>query len=201
MYSSPYDINYSQREAHSSETSTLFTHRWSPRSFQKKTLPKSCVESLFDAARFAPSAYNEQPWRIFASTEETFDGFLNLLNSFNQEWAKNASIIGFMIAQTVFEKNGKANPTALYDCGSAWMAMTIQARKHGLYTHGMAGIKYDEIYEHFEIPKEKYTVIAGFAIGVLDAKENLPEKFQATEEPSARKPLHNVYFPGGTKLQ
>lgn len=201
MYTVPYDINYSQRGDHKSETDAMFIHRWSPRSFKKTALPPSTVEVLFDAARFAPSAYNEQPWRIFASTEETFDGFLNLLISFNQEWAKNASIIGFMIAQTVFEKSGKPNPTALYDCGSAWMAMTIQARQCGLYTHGMAGIKYGEIYEHFEIQKEKYTVVAGFAIGVLDTAEKLSEKLQAMEVPSARKPLNNVYFPGGTKLQ
>ncbi len=201
MYQAPYEINYSQRQDSKGETHDLFIQRWSPRAFKKTALPQNTVEALFDAARLAPSAYNEQPWRIFASTEDSFDDFLSLLLPLNQDWAKNASIIGFMIAKSVFEKNGKPNATALYDCGSAWMSMTMQARLCGLYTHGMAGIKYEAIYDHFGINKEKYRVVAGFAIGVLDNAESLSEKLQSMEAPSARKLLEEVYFPGGTALE
>ena len=184
-----------------SKVDPLFIERWSPRSFKKIPISQEDRETIFDAARLAPSAYNEQPWRVFATeTDKDFDIFLSLLAEPNQAWAKNASILGFLITKNHFSHNEKPNSTALFDTGSMWMSLTFQARKLGFFTHGMAGIKHDEIYEHFNIPKDTYTVVAGFAIGVIDSPDKLPEKYQAMEAPSPRLPLSEVYFPGGTQL-
>jgi len=200
MTTTPYTIDYSQRDARSAEVDEIFFKRWSPRSFKKVAIEENTQRAIFDAMRFTPSAYNEQPWRVLVSTDETFDAFLGLLVDSNQTWAKNASLLGFMIAHRFLKKNGKENPCARYDCGAAWMAMTLQARKFGLYTHGMAGIHYDKIYTHFDIPQDTYEVVAGFSIGVLDDVEKLPEEWRAFEKPSGRKSLDEICFFGGGKF-
>lgn len=194
-YQSPYSPDFSKRDPNPN-VDDVFPGRWSPRSFVKTLIPADDLAVVFDAARWAPSAYNEQPWRILTSTEETFDTFLNLLVEPNQKWAKNASIIGFMMAKKAFTHNGKPNDWAVYDCGSAWMSLTLQARKLGLYTHGMAGIKKDAIYEVFSINRDEFDVVAGFAIGILDLKENLGKPYVDWEGPSPRKPLDEVWKKG-----
>lgn len=194
-YQTPYTPDFSKRDP-SPGVAEEFPARWSPRSFVKTDIPAEDLTVIFDAARWAPSAYNEQPWRILTSTDETFETFLNLLVEPNQKWAKNASVIGFMVAKKTFTHNGKPNDWAVYDCGSAWMSLTLQARKLGLYTHGMAGIKKDPIYEVFGIDKNEFEVVAGFTIGILDLKENLGKPYIDWEGPSPRKPLAEVWKQG-----
>jgi nitroreductase len=108
-------------------------------------------------------------------------------------WAKNASVLGFIISKKHFTHNDKNNRWANFDTGAAWMGLTLQARKFGLYTHGMAGIKRDEVYQIFGIDQEKYRVICAFALGIIDKPENLDESFQKIEKPSARKPLEEIW--------
>jgi nitroreductase len=190
-----YKIDYSERDA-GKEVDKLFINRWSPRSFKKEELSLEIIENVIDAARWSQSAFNAQPWRFLTSTPETFDKFLNLLVDQNQMWAKNASVLGFIIAQKNFEHNNKPNKWANFDSGAAWMALTLQARKFGLYTHGMAGIKKDDVYEVFGIDKEKYRVICGFALGIIDQPEKLDEPVQSMEKPSARKALNEIWKVG-----
>ncbi len=194
-YQSPYSPDFSKRDPLPG-VADEFPGRWSPRSFVKTAIPAEDLAVIFDAARWAPSAYNEQPWRILTSTPETFDTFLGLLVDANQKWAKNASLIGFMVARKNFTHNGKPNSTAVFDCGSAWMSLTMQARRLGLYTHGMAGIRKDAIYEAFGIDREEYEVVAGFTIGILDLKEKLDKPYVDWEGPSPRKPLSEVWKQG-----
>jgi nitroreductase len=194
-YQAPYTPDFSKRDP-GPGVAEEFPARWSPRSFVKTTIPAEDLCVIFDAARWAPSAYNEQPWRILTSTDETFETFLGLLVEPNQKWAKNASVIGFMVAKKTFTHNGKPNDWAVYDCGSAWMSLTLQARKLGLYTHGMAGIKKDPIYEVFGIDRNEFEVVAGFTIGILDVKENLDKPYLDWEGPSPRKPLAEVWKQG-----
>ncbi|MGE4441060.1 MAG: nitroreductase family protein [Desulfomicrobium sp.] len=194
-YPTPYVPDFSKRDPLPG-VDEEFPWRWSPRSFVKTAIPVEDLEIIFDAARWAPSAYNEQPWRMLTSTEESFETFLRLLVEANQKWAVNASLIGFMVARKNFSHNGKPNPTAVYDCGSAWMSLTLQARKLGLYTHGMSGIKKEAIHEAFGIDREEFEVVAGFAMGILDAKENLGKPYVDWEGPSPRKPLAEVWKQG-----
>jgi nitroreductase len=194
-YQNPYAPDFSKRDPNPA-VDPLFPQRWSPRSFVKTAIAPEDLATVLDASRWAPSAYNEQPWRILTSTPETFDIFLGLLVEPNQKWAKNASVIGFMVAKKNFTHNNKPNDWAVYDCGSAWMSMTLQARKLGLYTHGMAGIKKDAVYEVFGINREEYGVVAGFTIGVLDQRENLDKPYIDWESPSPRKPLDEIWKQG-----
>jgi nitroreductase len=187
-----FEIDFSARDPLPS-TDQLFYERWSPRSFDQKNIPDELIKSVIDAAHWSQSAFNEQPWRFLTSTTDTFDHFLDLLVDRNQIWAKNASLLGFIIARKNFTHNEKANRWANFDCGAAWMGLTLQARKFGLYTHGMAGIKQDEVYDFFAIDRDQYRVICAFALGYLGSPEKLPEDFQKMEKPSSRKSLEEVW--------
>ncbi len=203
MIESPYPIDFNERRgSHPVLADESFVQRWSPRSFNGSALPQEVLNKIFDAARYSPSAFNSQPWRIFSSRADRSDlkRFLQLLVERNQSWAHRASVLGFIIAQKVFD-NGKGNDWALFDSGFAWAALTFQANQLGLCTHAMAGIQADKVYEEFGINRDKYHVIAGLAIGKLTTPEQLPEAFLAKEKPSARKPLNEIYFPGGSELQ
>lgn len=194
-YPTPYAPDFGSRDPLAG-VAEEFPTRWSPRSFVRTDIAQEDLQVVFDAARWAPSAYNEQPWRILTSTPETFETFLGLLVEANQKWAANASLIGFMVAKRNFSHNGKPNPTAVYDCGAAWMSLTLQARKLGLYTHGMSGIRKDAIYEAFAIDRDEFEVVAGFTIGILDVRENLAKPYVDWEAPSPRKPLTEVWKQG-----
>ena len=165
IFTDNYKIDYGARNPHKSGNQ-LFFKRWSPRSFKKTEIPDNILESIFDAARWSPSCFNGQPWVFITSSGRTnFDLFLSLLSDKNQRWAKNASLIGFILARRRFEFNENINSWANFDCGAAWMALTMQARMHGLYTHGMAGIKKNEVYKTLAVPEDTYEVICGFVIG------------------------------------
>ncbi|MEZ5523496.1 MAG: nitroreductase family protein [Pseudomonadales bacterium] len=177
-------------------TDKLFTERWSPRAFKPADIPEVALAAIFDAARWSPSCFNEQPWQFITARntpDSAFEQFLGLLVEANQQWAKNASLLGFIVAGKHFSRNGKINATASFDCGAAWMAMTLQANKFGLFTHGMAGIKYSEVYSALDINPETHQVICGFALGVLDAPDTLPDDLRAKEKPSPRKPLAAIW--------
>ncbi len=196
QFKPPYDVDFSQRDP-VAEVDELFHTRWSPRSFKKTALPEHTLHVIFDAARWAPSCFNDQPWQFITSTNDTdFDLFCNLLNEKNQQWARNASLIGFITARKHFKHNGKPNNSAVFDCGAAWLAMTLQARRCGLYTHGMAGIKRDEVYPALDIDPETHHLICGFALGVLDKPQALAADFAAGEKPSARDPLDKIWRRG-----
>ena len=166
-------------------------HRWSPRAFKKVPVSDQDVNILFEAARWAPSCFNAQPWVFYVSTDNTFEQYLSLLLEGNQVWAKNASLIGFVVVKTSFEHNGKPNNYAEFDAGAAWMAMSLQARQMGLYTHGMGGIHHQQVAEYLALDDD-HKVVCGFVIGVADNPDVLPAEVAAKEKPSARKPLSHV---------
>jgi nitroreductase len=169
----------------------LILKRWSPRAFNKTGIRDEDVELLFEAARWAPSCFNEQPWRFYVSTEQNFAHFLDLLVEGNQLWAKNASLLGFVVVKKSFTRNEKPNAYAEFDAGAAWLAMTLQARRMGLYTHGMGGIKHAEVAEYLGLD-EDHKVVCGFAIGVATDADTLPEELAAKEKPSTRRPLSEI---------
>ncbi len=183
--------NLSQRDPLAG-VDTLFPSRWSPRAFDNSALDRETLAILIDAARWSPSCYNEQPWRFYTSNNDTFADYLQLLVEGNQAWAQNASVLGFLVANTRFSANGKDNPVYQLDCGAAWMAMSLQAQKLGLSTHGMAGIKYDEVAKYLSLDDDE-AVLMGFAIGRAADPSTLPENLQAKEIPSPRKSLDEIW--------
>ena len=109
----------------------LFIERWSPRSFSSEPIEPDDLEKLIDAARWSPSTLNEQPWIFYTATRESpmFQHYVDCLNEGNQTWAKNAPALGFLIGRKFFKNKDKKNDLAEFDCGAAWMAMTMQAMK------------------------------------------------------------------------
>lgn len=170
-----------------------FIQRWSPRAFQKHDIDDVVLAKIIEAGRWSPSCFNAQPWRLYTCTDASFDDFLNLLVEGNQGWAKDVSTIGFMVAQLNFEHNGKANSFAQFDCGAAWMSMSLQARKEGLYTHGMGGIKADEAAKYLNLDADESQVVMGFTIGKLADLSSLDQEQQSAETPNGRKSLQEVW--------
>ncbi len=194
-----YEVDFSDRQAHE-KTDELFIKRWSPRSYKKAEIPREIIKTIIDAARWSPSAFNEQPWVfITSSTETEFNQFYNLLNDRNKKWAENASILGFIVAKRNHARNDTPNRFYYFDSGAAWMAMTLQARMLGLYTHGMGGILREKIYSSLQIPEETHEVVCGFSIGVLEKPDQLQEEFRLEEKPSPRKSLSEIWMEGSFK--
>jgi len=174
----------------------LFVERWSPRAFEPHALEPGQLERIIDAARWAPSCFNEQPWRLYTSTAATFDAYLSLLVEANQAWARNASVIGFMVGRKRFRRNDKPNDYAEFDAGAAWMSLALQARFEGLYTHGMAGIDKAGVAAHLGLDAEADVVIMGFALGKLGDPSSLEEGLRDREAPSPRLSLADIWLDG-----
>ena len=180
------------------EVDPRFLDRWSPRAFLSDPVPEESIRSLFEAARWAPSAMNEQPWLfLYAVSEEERARFLEPLVEGNRVWAKRAPLLLYVLARRTFETSGKPNRTALFDTGAAWISLALEARRLGLYAHGMAGFDQEKAHRILGAPEEAYEVIAAVAIGRKGARSDLPEELAAREEPSGRKPLASVARRGG----
>lgn len=177
-----------------------FTDRWSPRAFSSEPIEEATIKSLFEAARFAPSSYNEQPWRfVYAYKPEDLAKFRPLLMDMNRLWADKAPILIFVLAKKKFTMNGEENFHGRFDAGAAWMSLALQARSLGLYTHAMGGIHYDKVQEVLGIPADEYEVICGIAAGKIGDASELPDKYKEIEGPSPRKPLNEIAFEGSFK--
>jgi len=195
-FATPYTIDYSRRNPRAA-VDPLFHQRWSPRSLKKTAISDDTVAVIIDAARWSQSAFNEQPWLFMTSSgPEEFELYLNLLNEFNRSWAKNAGVLGFIFAKRRYQHNDKPNSFYFFDCGAAWMAMTLQARMFGLFTHGMGGIEQEETYSALNVPKADWEVVCGFTLSEIDVPELLPEDQRASEFPSPRKPLGEIWKNG-----
>lgn len=171
----------------------MFIQRWSPRAFQSHVIESDVMNRIMEAARWSPSCFNAQPWRFYTSSKDTFNDFLDLLVEGNQGWAKDTSVIGFLVGERNFEHNGKPNAYHGFDSGAAWMSLSLQARKEGLYTHGMGGIKKDEVANYLKLDTEKSEVLMGFTIGKLAELASLSEEQQSNEVPNERKPLDEIW--------
>ena len=173
----------------------MFLDRWSPRSFLNDQIPENVLISLFEAARWAPSCINEQPWLfIYATSQEDREKFISALVEQNRTWASKAPVLAFVISRKYFSKSGKPNRHANFDTGAAWMSLALQARKSGLYAHAMAGFKREKAFELLDIPEDKYDIIAAVAIGKKGDISSLPDNLAEREYPNTRKPLSEVAF-------
>jgi len=153
--------------------------------------------TLFEAARWAPSSYNNQPWRFIYARRETqhWQTFFDLLGEFNQSWCKNASALVVVAARKTFEYNGKPSVTHAFDTGSAWENLAIQATATGYVAHGMEGFDYQAAASTLHVPDD-HVVLAMIAIGKPGKKEDLPEDLQKDEQPNDRRPLGEIVMEG-----
>jgi nitroreductase len=175
----------------------LLQNRWSPRSMSGEGLSDGEIASLFEAARWAPSSYNEQPWRFLYAKRGTpeWNLFFDLMIEFNQSWAKNAALLVVAISRKTFERNGKPAHTHSYDTGAAWMSLALEGSARGYVTHGMEGFDYEKARTSLEIP-EDYQIEAMIAIGKHAPKELLSEELRKRESPSPRRPLKEIAIQG-----
>ena len=171
----------------------MFTDRWSPRAFASDPIPVWQVRALFEAARWSPSCFNEQPCRfVYALTEEARALFASVLAAKNQAWASRAPLLVFVIARVKFAHGGKPNRHAVFDAGAAWMSLALQARRFGLYAHAMAGFSEEKAREILGVSKDEYHVMAAVAVGRRGDPAVLPDDLKQIEAPNERNPLGEV---------
>lgn len=166
----------------------LFVDRWSPRALSGETIETATLLTLFEAARWAPSSGNLQPWRFLYAPREgaSWPTFLGLLNDRNRRWASKAAVLLVVVSQSILD--GKPRRTSSFDTGAAWMSLALQGSKLGLVVHGMGGFDYDRARSELNVPDD-FRVEAMVAIGRPGDPAELPEDLQAREKPSGRRPV------------
>ena len=178
----------------------LFIARHSPRALSGAPLPREELRRLLEAARFAPSASNLQPWRFVVAElgSESFDAVLGCLAEGNQGWAKRAAAFVVVSHETTrVTSEGKTVPmtTAAFDTGAAWMALALQGHQQGVVIHAMAGFDHDAIRAPLKMPDD-IAVVAVVAVGLLGDPTLLLDWQQKAETPNTRKPLEETVFFG-----
>jgi nitroreductase len=169
----------------------LIRKRWSPNQFLTRPIEAEKLRSLFEAARWAASCFNEQPWRYILATRaepEQFQKVLGLLMEQNQQWAKTAYALGFSTGKKTFSHNSKPNRFALHDAGAATATLAVEATALGLRCHFMGGFDTQRARSEFHVPDD-FEVGAAFAIGYIDETAVLPGV-------RTRKELEEIVFSG-----
>ncbi|MEE9205318.1 MAG: nitroreductase family protein [Nitrospirales bacterium] len=177
----------------------LLQQRWSPRAFSDRMVEKDKLLSLLEAARWAPSSFNEQPWSFILATKDNrvdYERLLRCLVDGNIRWAQQAPLLMLSVAKLHFDHNGKPNRHAFHDVGLAAANLIIQASALGLYVHQMAGFHLDRAREAFQIP-DSAEPVAAMAVGYLGDPQQLAEELRDKEStPRTRKPLSDFVFSG-----
>lgn len=177
----------------------LIRERWSPRAFADKPVPQDVLRSIFEAARWAPSSNNEQPWTYFVATnddKENFEKMLSVLVEFNAQWARSAPVLALAVAKLTFGKNNSPNRNAQYDTGAASALLSVEATARGLAVHQMAGFDPEKARQVFAIPPG-WEPIAALAIGYPGDPASLPPPLKDRElAPRTRKPIAEFVMAG-----
>lgn len=179
------------------EIHSLLRSRWSPRAFTKEPVSHEVILRLLEAARWAPSSNNEQPWAfivVSGDDQPRFQTALECLVEFNQGWVKHAPLILFTLAHRTFTKDGRANAYAWHDIGLAVAQLTLQATHEGLGVHQLAGIHPELVKQKYQVPDD-WQPVSALAIGWPGSPEQLPDALKARETaPRVRKPLKDFVF-------
>ena len=184
----------------------LFLERWSPRAYTGEEIPEVELATIFEAARWAPSSYNSQPWRFLYARRGTahWDKFLGLLNPFNQSWAKQAAVLVVLVSRETMLPPGaeKEIPSHShsFDAGAAWANLALQASLIGWDAHAMVGFDIPGAFSALNVPAG-HRVEAAIAIGKRGPASLLPEAVAAREKPNDRKPQSETVFEGGFPAQ
>jgi nitroreductase len=171
--------------------------RWSPRAMSGEPISDTELMTLFEAARWAPSTYNEQEWRFLYARRETpqWPVFFDLLTSANQAWCVRAAVLMVALSHKVFARNGKPNPVHTFDTGAAFENLALQGCSMGLVIHGMAGFDRDRARTALNVPDD-FDVEAMVAVGRPGNPADLTPELQAREKPSTRKPIQEFVREG-----
>lgn len=193
----PSDIDVHEHRKPDHPVEDLIVERWSPRALSGEPISDDELASLFEAARWAPSSYNGQPWRfIYARRDsEHWPRLFGLMGEWNQTWTRNAAVLIVVISRDTFEHNGKPAQTHSFDTGAAWQNLALQARAMGLIAHGMQGFDYKQARKTLGVPRD-HTVEAMIAVGRPGQIEELPDSMRGQEKPSGRKPVAEIAFEG-----
>src|SRR5690625_2987695 len=175
----------------------MYIKRWSPRAFSSSEVEEDKLYSIFEAARWAPSAANLQPWRfVLAKTKADKENFFSFIDDKNIEWCQFAPVLVAIISKRTRNEAGDLNITHAFDTGTAWGYLTLEAARQGLITHGMGGFDRLKAKKVLHI-LEEYDVKAITAIGYHDKEAKLlPEKFKEREIPSTRNFIEDFVFAG-----
>lgn len=180
----------------------MFTDRWSPRAFERRPIDVESFETVLEAARWAPSSMNYQPWKfVYAfNGDDQWDAYLATLIPANQLWAANASALVFIVSDTFLDFYGerKLSHSHSFDSGAAWMAMALQAASMGLVTHGMTGVDFDAAARVVNLPAD-FRIEAAIALGYPGDPAQLPDRLREREVPSSRRPLSETLVAGAFK--
>ena len=177
----------------------LFVKRWSPYAFSDQPVPEEDLRSLFEAARWSASSFNEQPWRYIVATQKDpkeFERLLSCLDEWNQPWAKAAPVLALGCVALKSARNGQPNAAAEHDLGAASTYLSLEATARGLLVHQMIGILPDRVRELYQIP-DGFRPLTGLAIGYVGDPNTLPEKYREHDlGPRQRTPLTGFVFGG-----
>ena len=177
----------------------ILKRRWSPRAFSDRPVEPEKLQSLFEAARWAPSCFNEQPWAFIVATKSQPQEHANLLACLvegNQKWAIDAPVLMVSVAKLNFDKTGKPNRHAFHDVGLAMGNMLVQATALGLFVHQMGGFSPEKVRAIYGVP-EGFEPVAAIAIGYGLAADELPEAFREFALGArSRKPVSDFVFEG-----
>ena len=176
----------------------FFLNRWSPRAMTGEEISRENLLRMFEAARWAMSSFNNQPWRFLYAMRNTehWETFFNLLTPGNQAWCRNAAALVVIASKTTFDHNNKPSRTHSYDTGAAWYSFALQGVMMGLVVHGMQGFDYDRAKKDLGVPDD-HQVEAMAAVGRPGDPEDLPLTLKEKEKPSQRKSVEEFVFEGG----
>lgn len=172
----------------------IFAARWSRRAFSQQAVNADQLAASFEAARWAASCYNDQPWHFRYATRESarHADAAGVLVEGNRSWAQAAPVLGVVFTRRALTKTGAENAWSRFDAGAASAQFALQASLLGLSVHFMAGFDPARAYEVFDLDPAEWDAIAAFALGHPGETADLPESLAAREQPSGRKPLAEV---------
>ena len=180
----------------SSSVEPMFVERWSSKAFADKALSDDQIASLFEAAHWAPSGSNRQPWLfVYATDGPDREKFNSLLNEGNARYAPNAAMLVLVFARIV-DDEGKKIRTAHFDTGAAWMSLALQANRIGLNTRAMGGIDLDAAYDVAGVPRDKFETICAIAVGYRWADDDIHERMVKQNFANDRKDVSEIAFKG-----
>ena len=176
----------------------LVLRRWSPRAMSGEAISDEEILTLFEAALWATSTFNEQEWLFLYARRDTphWPVFFDLLVEGNRVWCERAAMLVVILGHRIMQRTGQPNRVHLFDCGNAFENLALQGTAMGLVVHGMQGFDYEKARAVLRVPEE-YSVVVMFAVGRPGELEQLPEKLRAREVPSGRRPVAESIREGG----
>ena len=184
------------------EIDRVFIERWSPRAFNGEAVPQASLLRMMEAARWAPSSYNSQPWRLLYALRGTpdWDRFLGFLIPYNRGWAERAGALVVFVSKSTLLPPGKTDEipsvSHSFDCGSAWACFALQAHMLGFVTHGMVGFDMDAAFADLHVPiGHRIEMMA--AVGRQGDASSLPDALRTREAPNGRNTVASFAYAGG----